>query len=99
MLNKWSFVYDLIADKDLHIFGGIESWVLPSFPDSLVMLDHFSIAKPDTRGQFAEHGVWLYIRRDLAYESIDISRPNVNCVRLVTFDIFFIIILFFIITG
>ena len=92
LLNKLSFVYDLIVDNDLHIFGVTESWLLPSIPDSFVIFDNFSIVRTDTRGQFAKHGVCFYIRRDLAYESIDVSCPNVNCVRLVKFNIFFLII-------
>ena len=50
LLNKLSFVYDLIVDNDLHIFGITESWLLSSIPDSFVMFDNFSIVRTDTRG-------------------------------------------------
>ena len=61
MLNKLNYVSSILNGFSLDIFGVLETWLLPTTPDSFVSIFGYGIVRTDTVGNIAKHGVCLFI--------------------------------------
>ena len=76
-------VRDFVIEKNIHILGIGETWLLESDPFSFVAVDGFYMVRSDVRRQVRKHGVAVYINKSYKFEEIAVGAPNVVAVRLV----------------
>ena len=83
---------NFVIEFNLDILCISETWLLDSVPSSFVNMQGFSIVRTDTLGPTAKHGVCVYIKSGLSFQSVDTPIHNLHCVKLIEFDIYIIVV-------
>ena len=75
-----------LKQYSIHIFCITESWLINSIPDSFVAIDGYTILRNDTVGDTTKHGVCVYIKNCIKFDSVSCECNNALVFRLVDFD-------------
>ena len=92
LLNKLNYVSSLLTDFNLDIFGVLETWLLPSTPDSFVSICGYGVVRTDTAGNFAKHGVCIFIKNSITFVRVGCCCPNVCAIFLPKYKLHFILV-------
>ena len=82
LVRKVPLVSDFLSTSNIHIFCITETHLLETMPSSFVAIPSYNIIRNDVQGLYAKHGVCMYIHEKIKFEKVDVSCPNVICVRL-----------------
>ena len=86
LMNKLSFVNNLILTENLSVLGICETWLLNSVDSSFVDLPGFTFFRKDTDSPSRKHGVGVYCRSELQAVKIDLDIPNVLVIHIQAWD-------------
>ena len=92
LLNKLSYITTLLTDFDLDVFGVLETWLLPSTPDSFVSIRGYGVVRTDTTGNFAKHGVCIFIRNSITFVRVACLCPNMCVIFLPKFQLHIVLV-------
>ena len=85
-------VRDFVIEKNIHMLGIGETWLLESDPSFFVAIDGFHLVRSDVRGHVRKHGVAVYINKSYKFEEIAIGGPNVIVIRLVDLALLVVVV-------
>ena len=90
MCNKIPYVVHFLSLYSLDIFCITESWLTKLIPDSFVAIDGYTLIRNDTVGDTPKHGVCVYVKSNIKFDSVSCSCSNALILRLVDLDLWII---------
>ena len=90
LINKVSFLNDIIKDNKVSLAVVCETWLINSIPSSFVAISGFNFFRCDTASSVRKHGVGVYVDSKIRTVQIDCPVPNLLVLNLTEIDVFVI---------
>ena len=83
---------ELLHDQNVKVACITETHLISSVTNSFIDIPHFSLVRNDVSGQVPKHGVCVYVHNSVLIDSIDAPISNVLTFRLVSFNVYVIVV-------
>ena len=90
LLNKVSYVSQLLVNHSIDIVGLNETWLTPEYSNAILNMPGYSLERADSPEARRKHGVAFYIKNCLSYKIVETQVSNIIIIHLTKYDIYLV---------